>query len=98
MGTKGMVEKKKNCSQAFGRAVLRNLFIAADRSTLWERFQDVINVDRYYSKSHYQVTMPNESRYLAVTTKRSRRSSACDMSRQVPAAASTIVSQQTVCV
>ncbi|GFW48219.1 transposable element Tcb1 transposase [Trichonephila clavipes] len=46
--------------------------------------------------SHPQITTPNEDRYLAVTAKRNRRSTASDMSRQLSSATGTTVSRQTV--
>ncbi|GFX11341.1 transposable element Tcb1 transposase [Trichonephila clavipes] len=39
---------------------------------------------------------PNENRYLAVTAKRTRRSTASDLSRQLSSATGTTVSRQTV--
>ncbi|GFV15960.1 transposable element Tcb1 transposase [Trichonephila clavipes] len=65
-------------------------------SRLWQRFQDDGNVSRGYSTGHPHVTTPNEDRYLAVTAKRNRRSTASDMSRQLSSATSTTVSRQTV--
>ncbi|GFW76685.1 transposable element Tcb1 transposase [Trichonephila clavipes] len=62
-------------------------------SRLWQRFQDYGNVSRCYSTGHPRVTRPNEDRYLAVTAKRNRRSTASDMSRQLSSATS---SRQTV--
>ncbi|GFX78597.1 transposable element Tcb1 transposase [Trichonephila clavipes] len=44
-------------------------------SRLWQRLQDDGNV-RCYSTGHPQVTTPTEDRYLAVTAKRNRRSTA----------------------
>ncbi|GFV88737.1 transposable element Tcb1 transposase [Trichonephila clavipes] len=55
-------------------------------SRLWQRFQDDGNVSRCYSTGHPRVTTPNEDRYLAVTTKRNRRSTASDLSRQLSSA------------
>ncbi|GFT42751.1 BRCA1-associated protein [Trichonephila clavipes] len=46
--------------------------------------------------SHLRVTTPNEDRYLAVTAKRKRRSTASDLSRQLSSATGTTVSRQTV--
>ncbi|GFU31664.1 HTH_Tnp_Tc3_2 domain-containing protein [Trichonephila clavipes] len=60
-------------------------------SRLWQRFQDDGNV----STGRPQVTMPNEDRYLAVTAKRNRRSTASDLSRQLSSATGTTVSRQT---
>ena len=65
-------------------------------SRLWRRFQDNGNVSRRYSTGRPRVTTPNEHRYLAVTAKRSRRSTASDLSRQLSAATGTTVSRQTV--
>ncbi|GFW49337.1 transposable element Tcb1 transposase [Trichonephila clavipes] len=42
------------------------------------------------------VTTPNEDRYLAVTAKRNRRSTASDLSRQFSSATGTTVSRKTV--
>ncbi|GBM83046.1 hypothetical protein AVEN_107466-1 [Araneus ventricosus] len=65
-------------------------------SRLWQRFQDDGNVSRYYSTGRPRVTTPNEDRYLAVTAKRNRRSTASDLSRQLSSATGTTVSRQTV--
>ncbi|GBO42937.1 hypothetical protein AVEN_85579-1 [Araneus ventricosus] len=65
-------------------------------SRLWQRFQDDGNVSRCYSTGRPRVTTPNEDRYLAVTSKRNRRSTASDLSRQLSSATSTTVSRQTV--
>ncbi|GFX56022.1 transposable element Tcb1 transposase [Trichonephila clavipes] len=43
-----------------------------------------------------RVTTPNKDRYLAVTAKRNRRSTASDLSRQLSSATGTTVSRQTV--
>ncbi|GFX27278.1 transposable element Tcb1 transposase [Trichonephila clavipes] len=43
-----------------------------------------------------RVTTPNEDRYLAVTAKRNRRSTASDLSCQLSSATATTVSRQTV--
>ncbi|GFX29297.1 transposable element Tcb1 transposase [Trichonephila clavipes] len=48
-------------------------------SRLWQRFQDDSNVSRCYSTGRPRVTTPNEDRYLAVTAKRNRRSTASDL-------------------
>ncbi|GFV40536.1 uncharacterized protein TNCV_2500631 [Trichonephila clavipes] len=45
-------------------------------SRLWQRFQEDGNVSRCYSIGRPRVTRLNEDRYLAVTAKRNRRSSA----------------------
>ncbi|GFV87395.1 transposable element Tcb1 transposase [Trichonephila clavipes] len=65
-------------------------------SRLWQRFQDDGNVSRCYSTGRPRVTTPNEDRYLAVTAKRKRRSTASDLSRQLSSATGTTVSRQTV--
>ncbi|GFX48455.1 transposable element Tcb1 transposase [Trichonephila clavipes] len=65
-------------------------------SRLWQRFQDDGNVSRCYSTGRTRVTMPNEDRYLAVTAKTNRRSTASDLSRQLSSVISTTVSRQTV--
>ncbi|GBN00908.1 hypothetical protein AVEN_114787-1 [Araneus ventricosus] len=54
------------------------------------------NVSRCYSTGRPRVTTPNEDRYLAVTAKRNRRSTASDLSRQLSSATGTTVSRQTV--
>ncbi|GFW39379.1 uncharacterized protein TNCV_1833621 [Trichonephila clavipes] len=53
-------------------------------SRLWQRFQDDGNVSRCYSTGRPRVKTPNEDRYLAVTAKRNRRSTASDLYRQLP--------------
>ncbi|GFX52499.1 HTH_Tnp_Tc3_2 domain-containing protein [Trichonephila clavipes] len=58
---------------------------------LWQRFQDDGNVSRCYSTGHPRVTTPNEDRYLAVTAKRNRRSTASDLSLQISSATGTTV-------
>ncbi|GBN05465.1 hypothetical protein AVEN_30736-1 [Araneus ventricosus] len=65
-------------------------------SRLWQRFQDDGNVSRCYNTGRPRVTTPNEDRYLAVTAKRNRRSTASDLSRQLSSATGTTVSRQTV--
>ncbi|GFX53567.1 uncharacterized protein TNCV_2326831 [Trichonephila clavipes] len=53
-------------------------------SRLWQRFQDDGNMSRCYSTGRLRVTTPNEDRYLAVTAERNRRSTASDLSLQLP--------------
>ncbi|GFV60144.1 transposable element Tcb1 transposase [Trichonephila clavipes] len=65
-------------------------------SRLWQRFQDDGNGSRCYSTGHPRVTTPNVDRYLAVTAKRNRRSTASDLSRQLSSATSTTVSRHIV--
>ncbi|GFX21933.1 transposable element Tcb1 transposase [Trichonephila clavipes] len=65
-------------------------------SRLWQRFQDDGNVSRCYSTGRPRVTTPNEDRYLAVTSKRNRRSTASDLCRQLSSAIGTTASRQTV--
>ncbi|GFU65607.1 HTH_Tnp_Tc3_2 domain-containing protein [Trichonephila clavipes] len=68
-------------------------------SRLWQRFQDDGNVSRCYSTAQMlcpRVTTPNEDRYLAITAKRNRRSTASDLSRQLSSATGRTVSRQTV--
>ncbi|GFX94161.1 HTH_Tnp_Tc3_2 domain-containing protein [Trichonephila clavipes] len=65
-------------------------------SRLLQRFQNDGNVSRCYTTGHPRVTTPNEDRYLAVTAKRNRRSTASDLSRQHSSATGTTVSRQTV--
>ncbi|KFM60066.1 Transposable element Tcb1 transposase, partial [Stegodyphus mimosarum] len=65
-------------------------------SRLWQRFQEDGNVSRRYSTGRPRVTTPNEDRYLAVTAKRNRRSTASDLSRQLFSATGKTVSRQTV--
>ncbi|GFV71407.1 HTH_Tnp_Tc3_2 domain-containing protein [Trichonephila clavipes] len=65
-------------------------------SRLWQRFQDDGNVSRCYSTGRPRVKTPNEDRYLAVTSKRNRRSTVSDLSRQLFSATGTTVSKQTV--
>ncbi|GFY25547.1 HTH_Tnp_Tc3_2 domain-containing protein [Trichonephila clavipes] len=65
-------------------------------SKLWKRFQDYSNVSRCYSTGRPLVTTLNEDRYLAVTSKRNRRSTASDLSRQHSSATGTTVLRQTM--
>ncbi|GBM43381.1 hypothetical protein AVEN_264601-1 [Araneus ventricosus] len=62
-------------------------------SRLWQRFQDDGNVSRCYSTGRPRVTTPNEDRYLAVTAKRNRRSTASYLSRQLSSATGTTVDE-----
>ncbi|GFU88313.1 transposable element Tcb1 transposase [Trichonephila clavipes] len=62
-------------------------------SRLWQRFQDDGNMSRCYRTGRFRVTTPNEDRYLAVTVKRNRRSTASDLSRQLSSATGTTVSR-----
>ncbi|KFM66312.1 Transposable element Tcb1 transposase, partial [Stegodyphus mimosarum] len=66
-------------------------------SRSWQRFQDDGNVSRRYSTGRPRVTTPNEDRYLPVTAKRNRRSTASDLSRQLSSATGTTISRQTLC-
>ncbi|GFT65213.1 transposable element Tcb1 transposase [Trichonephila clavipes] len=54
------------------------------------------NVSRCYCTRRPRVTTPNEDRYLAVTAKRNRQSTASDLSHQLSSATGTTVSRQTV--
>ncbi|KFM57771.1 Transposable element Tcb1 transposase, partial [Stegodyphus mimosarum] len=65
-------------------------------SRFWQRFQDDGNVIRRYSTGRLRVTTPNEDRYLAVTAKRNRRSTASDLSRQFSSVTGTTISRLTV--
>ncbi|GFV86836.1 transposable element Tcb1 transposase [Trichonephila clavipes] len=65
-------------------------------SRLWQRFQDDGNVSRCYSTGIPRVTMPNVDRYLAVTAKTNRGSTASCLSRQLSSDTGTTVSRQTV--
>ncbi|GFU67977.1 transposable element Tcb1 transposase [Trichonephila clavipes] len=65
-------------------------------SRLWKRFQDDGNVSRCYSTCRPRVTTLNEDQYLAVTSKRNKRSTTSDLSRQLSSATGTTVSSQTV--
>ncbi|GBM07894.1 hypothetical protein AVEN_96507-1 [Araneus ventricosus] len=62
-------------------------------SRLWQRFQDDGNVSRCYSSGRPRVTTPNEDRYLAVTAKRNRRSTASDLSRQLSSATDSVLNR-----
>ncbi|GFV38455.1 uncharacterized protein TNCV_4393361 [Trichonephila clavipes] len=55
-------------------------------SRLWQRFEDDGNVSRCYITGRPRVTTPNDDRYLAVTAKRNRQSTASDLSRQLSSA------------
>ncbi|GFV31923.1 transposable element Tcb2 transposase [Trichonephila clavipes] len=63
-------------------------------SRLWQRFQ-VDGNDVTAQVTEQQVTTPNEDRYLAVTGKRNRQSTASDLSHQLSSATGTTVSRQT---
>ncbi|GFS62014.1 transposable element Tcb1 transposase [Trichonephila clavipes] len=63
---------------------------------LWQRLQDDGNVSRCYSTGRPRVTTLNKDRYLAVTAKRNRRSTASELSRVLSSATGTAVSWQTV--
>ncbi|KFM59399.1 Transposable element Tcb1 transposase, partial [Stegodyphus mimosarum] len=65
-------------------------------SRLWQQFQDHGNVSRRYNTGHPRVTAPNEDRYLAVTAKRNRWSTASYLSRQLSLATGTTISRQTM--
>ncbi|GFU89214.1 HTH_Tnp_Tc3_2 domain-containing protein [Trichonephila clavipes] len=64
-------------------------------SRLWKRFQDDGNISRGYSTGRPRVTTLNEDRYLVVTAKRNRRSTASDLSRQLSSATDKTISRQT---
>ncbi|GFT89982.1 HTH_Tnp_Tc3_2 domain-containing protein [Trichonephila clavipes] len=61
-----------------------------------QRFQDDGNVSRCYSTGRPRVSTLNEARYLTVTSKRNRRSTASNLSRQLSSATGTTASRQTV--
>ncbi|GFX09106.1 uncharacterized protein TNCV_4166851 [Trichonephila clavipes] len=65
-------------------------------SRLWQIFQDDGKVSGCYSTGRPRVTTPNEDRYLAITAKRNRRSTASDLFHQLSSATGTTVSRQTV--
>ncbi|GFV23939.1 HTH_Tnp_Tc3_2 domain-containing protein [Trichonephila clavipes] len=66
-------------------------------SKLWQRFQDDGNMSRCVTAQVApRITTPNEDRYLAVTAKRNRLSTALDLSCQLSSVAGTTVSKQTV--
>ncbi|GFW77315.1 transposable element Tcb1 transposase [Trichonephila clavipes] len=48
-------------------------------SRVWQRFQDDNNVSRRYSRHRPRSSTPNEARYLAVTAKKTRQSTASDL-------------------
>ncbi|GFU05483.1 HTH_Tnp_Tc3_2 domain-containing protein [Trichonephila clavipes] len=65
-------------------------------SMSWQRFKDDGNVSRFYSTGRPRVTTPNEDWYIwQLLTKRNRRSTASDQSRQLSSATCTTVSRQT---
>ncbi|GFX61336.1 uncharacterized protein TNCV_4893801 [Trichonephila clavipes] len=54
-------------------------------SRLWQRFQDDGSVSRCYSTGHPELQRRmRRPVYLAVTAKRNKRSTASDLSRQLP--------------
>ncbi|GFS57544.1 transposable element Tcb1 transposase [Trichonephila clavipes] len=65
-------------------------------SRLWKRFQDDDSVSGCYSTGRPRVITPTEDRYLELTDKRNRWSTASDLSRQLCSATGTTVSRQTV--
>ncbi|GFV55907.1 transposable element Tcb1 transposase [Trichonephila clavipes] len=65
-------------------------------SRFWQQFQDDGNASRCYSTGHPRIITPNEDQYLAVTSKRNRRSTTSDLSRQLSSATGTTVSRQTI--
>ncbi|KFM57413.1 Transposable element Tc1 transposase, partial [Stegodyphus mimosarum] len=65
-------------------------------SRLWQRFQDDGNVSRRYSTGFPSVTTPNEDRYLAVTAKRNRLTTALVLPRQLSSATGTTISRRNV--
>ncbi|GFX82560.1 transposable element Tcb2 transposase [Trichonephila clavipes] len=65
-------------------------------SRLWQRFQDDSNVSKCYSTGRLRVTTPNDDRYLAVTAKRNKRSTASDLSRLLSSATGMTASWQIV--
>ncbi|GFV17917.1 HTH_Tnp_Tc3_2 domain-containing protein [Trichonephila clavipes] len=65
-------------------------------SRLWQRFQDDGNVSKCYNTCRPRGTMQNKDRYLAVTEKRNRWSTASDLSRQISSDTGMTVSSQTV--
>ncbi|GFX06948.1 transposable element Tc3 transposase [Trichonephila clavipes] len=65
-------------------------------SRLWQRFRDDGNLSRRYSTGYPRVTTPNEIRYLAVTSKRNRRSTVSDLSCQSLGASGTRFHQENI--
>ncbi|GFT19294.1 nibrin [Trichonephila clavipes] len=63
-------------------------------SRLWQRFLDDGNVSRSYTADLPRVTTPNEDRYLAVTAKKNRQSTASNLSRQPSSTTGTTFSRQ----
>ncbi|GFV60837.1 HTH_Tnp_Tc3_2 domain-containing protein [Trichonephila clavipes] len=59
-------------------------------------FGYTIRTEMYAIPSRPRITTPNEDRYLAVTAKRNRRSTASDLSHQLSLATDTTVSRQTM--
>ncbi|GFW30942.1 transposable element Tcb1 transposase [Trichonephila clavipes] len=92
-----VVELLDDWTWTYPAGSIRGLGIAQSViSRLWQRFQDDGNVSRCYSTGRPRVTTPNEDRYLEVTAKRNRRSTASDLSRQLSSATGTTVPRQTV--
>ncbi|GFY02539.1 transposable element Tcb1 transposase [Trichonephila clavipes] len=60
-----------------------------------QRFQDDGNVSRYYSTGRLRVITPNEDQYGSYS-KRNRRITASDLSRQLSSATGTTVLRPTV--
>ncbi|GFV98367.1 transposable element Tcb1 transposase [Trichonephila clavipes] len=76
---------------------------AATPDQRWQRVEaawSAVPLERiqslYESMRRPRVTTPNEERYLVVTAKRNRRSTASDLSRQLSSANGTTVARQTV--
>ncbi|GFX38781.1 HTH_Tnp_Tc3_2 domain-containing protein [Trichonephila clavipes] len=90
-----IVDKKQNLSSDILEVSEELGITQSVISGLWQRFQDDGNV-RCYSTGLPRVTTPHEDRYLAVTAKRIRQSTASDLSRQLSSATGTTVSRQTV--
>ncbi|GFW56100.1 transposable element Tcb1 transposase [Trichonephila clavipes] len=90
---RGRIIKRLECGRT-QLEVSKELGIAQSViSRLWQQFQDE---RRCYSTGRPRVTTPNEDRYLAVTAKRNRRSTATDLSCLLSSATSTTISRQIV--